>query len=267
MSIKQKILDTPVGSHALAIRDRYGLLKSACFSPEQMSMVSNDYLAAKFITRICSPGKAFIDIGAHIGSIVSEVLRYCTDVNVIAVEAIPEKAENLRKKFSQIEVLQYALGESEGDVPFYIDTKRSGYSSLLNTGGNSNAIKEITVPLTRLDTVVQRDDIDAIKIDVEGAELGVIIGGKELINQNRPIIMFESAPSRENDQTHSKERMWQTLRDIEYCIVIPNRLPHNDAGISLDGFLESHLYPRRTTNYFAVPNERREEYQKRALTI
>jgi hypothetical protein len=42
---------------------------------------------------------------------------------------------------------------------------------------------------------------------------------------------------------------------------------HNDGGLSLEGFIESHAYPRRTTNYIAIPSERRVEIRDRARTL
>jgi hypothetical protein len=61
--------------------------------------------------------------------------------------------------------------------------------------------------------------------------------------------------------------MYQFLADHDYIVLIPNRVAHNDSGLTQDGFLESHLYSRRTTNYFAVPVERQIEIRDRARRI
>jgi len=37
--------------------------------------------------------------------------------------------------------------------------------------------------------------------------------------------------------------------------------------MSLEAFNDGHLYPRRTTNYFAVARERREEVRDRARVV
>jgi FkbM family methyltransferase len=94
-------------------------------------------------------------------------------------------------------MFQIALGNSEGDVKFYIDTKQSGYSSLFRPADRkADTIIEITVPMTRLDRLVDSDAIAAIKIDVEGAELDVLRGSLSTLTRNRPIIMFESGRQR-----------------------------------------------------------------------
>jgi len=61
--------------------------------------------------------------------------------------------------------------------------------------------------------------------------------------------------------------MWRWLEERDVDIVVPNRVAHNGSGLSLDGFLEARLYPRRTTNYFAIPRERRMEIRDRARAV
>jgi hypothetical protein len=57
------------------------------------------------------------------------------------------------------------------------------------------------------------------------------------------------------------------LNSLDYSVIVPNRLAHDDDGLTTAGFVESHLYPRRTTNYFAVPSERRTEFRDKARGI
>jgi hypothetical protein len=79
--------------------------------------------------------------------------------------------------------------------------------------------------------------------------------------------MFESASMDEGDLGYTKEGLGQWFADHEYQVLIPNRVAHNDDGPSPKGFIDSHQYPRRTTNYFAVPKERRTECRDRARDV
>ena len=79
--------------------------------------------------------------------------------------------------------------------------------------------------------------------------------------------MFESPLISNNSLGYTKENLWQYLDKLNYLIVIPNRVAHNDEGLSLDCFIDSHIYPRRTTNYFAIPKERRGEIRDYARKI
>jgi hypothetical protein len=54
-------------------------------------------------------------------------------------------------------------------------------------------IVEIEVELKTLDELIpQNQKIDFVKIDVEGAEFGVLKGGINLLKTNQPLIIFES---------------------------------------------------------------------------
>jgi FkbM family methyltransferase len=265
--MKQLILNSIMGHVALAVRDKFDLLRVALSKPEAVGTIANDQLATVLITRLCQPGKTFVDVGAHIGSVIYEVLHHDRRIKIIAIEAIPEKVANLRRKFKNAEVIECAVGESEGEVSFFVNNAQSGYSSLIRPSCTNGALQEIRVPIKKLDSIVAPHEVDAIKIDVEGAELGVIRGGEKILSESRPTVMFESAPINGHDLGYTKEDLWRQLSRQDYLILVPNRVAHNDDGLSLEGFLESHIYPRRTTNYVAIPKERRVEIRDRARHI
>ncbi|MFO0892138.1 MAG: FkbM family methyltransferase [Isosphaeraceae bacterium] len=265
--MKRMLVGTRLGRIAMSAREAMQLVREVYVKPESVGTLANDQLATTLVTSICAPGKTFVDVGAHIGSIVAEVLRNDPSVRVIAIEAIPEKAAGLRRKFPSIEVHDCAVGETEGQITFYVDTERSGYSSLVRpAAGDRSATREITVPIRRLDGLVSASGVDVIKIDVEGAELAVLKGGENLIARDRPLILFESGPPR-SEEVDFRGEMWDWLASRDYAVLIPNRVAHIDPGLGREGFLESHLYPRRTTNYFAIPRERREQVRHHAFKL
>ena len=233
--------------------------------PENVAAISNDILSRHLLERICTPGGVVVDVGAHIGSVVDGVRRHSHPSSVVAIEAVPDKADALRRKFPDITIHACAVGEQDGTVSFFIDVKKSGYSSLFSTEAQRGGLKEITVPLRALDDLIPKGEVDLIKIDVEGAELGVLRGARRLIERSQPIIMFESGP--EERGTYTKEAIFNWFDSMDYALLVPNRLAHNDDGLSLGSFLEAHLYPRRTTNYFATPRRRRIEIRDRARKI
>jgi len=263
---KQRLLGTAFGRIAMAARDTLDMAQSALFRTESVGTMANDQLASRLIAGLCAPAKTFIDVGAHVGSVIAAVTQHDSSIHVIAFEAIPEKVKNLRKTFPSVEIHECALGEIEGTASFFIDTRRSGYSSL-GKSENAGHIREIKVPLKKLDALVSSSDIDAIKIDVEGAELGVLRGGENLIATNHPVIMFESAPAADNGLGYTKEALWQWFAERGYEIYVPNRVAHDGPALCLDGFVESHYYPRRTTNYIAVPAGRRIETRDKARKL
>lgn len=261
--MKQLILGSWLGRLAGRARETATALRGLVTAPETTGAILNDQLAARLAARLARPGTTFVDVGAHIGSIVAAVAHHDKRVRIIAIEAMPDKAERLRRKFPRVEIHCCAAGAREGEARFFVNTRRSGYSSLNPATGDG--IREIVVPLRRLDDLVRGGDVDVVKIDVEGAELGVLIGGEALIAASRPVIMFESGP--EDTPAASKAELWRWFAARDYAVLTPDRVPHQGAGLDEAGFLDSHLYPFRTINYFAVPNEKRDEIRQRARKI
>ena len=183
---------------------------------------------------------------------------------IIAVEAIPAKAKALSRRFPSAIIHECAVGEEDGELPFFVDNLQSGYSTLY-PHDNTKSGYEIQVPVRRLGDLIVDEAVDLIKIDVEGAELGVLKGAGNLLARYKPTVMFESGP--EEVGGYSKSEMWEWLDRAGYAVLLPNRVAHIDPGLSCEGFLEAHLYPRRTTNYFAVSRFRRDEIRARAREI
>jgi len=251
--LKHRLIGTALGR--LSMRSR-SALEYWRTSREAIGTLANDQLAEHLVTRLAE--RAFADVGAHIGSIIAEVRRNCPGVRITAFEPIPEKAAQLRRKFPGVEIVQCALADYEGETSFFINVAASGYSSLARSSAET---REITVPVRRLDAIVK--DADVVKIDVEGAELGVLRGSEGL--QSRPVFMFESAPNEVLGYT--KADLWGWFGAHRYGVFLPNRLAHTAPPMTLDMFIDSHQYPRHTTNYFGVPLEKVEAVRASARRI
>lgn len=265
--MKAILVGTLLGTMAIAVRDKLNLYRAVRSSPEMLGSIANDHIARLLVDRLCLPGRTFIDVGAHIGSVVAGVRRESQPDRIVAVEANPEKALALQRKFPDVEVHGCAVGESEGQASFFINTATSGYSSFdrdaVSRVEPANEVKEIKVPLRRLDAIVAPEGVDLIKVDVVGGELSVLKGSTEIIEKSRPIIAFESIPSSDAETG----ALWQWFDDNGYAVIVPNRLAHLDGGLTRDGFVEGHLHPCRTMNYFGVPRERRDATRTRVRTV
>ena len=266
--MKQYLVNTWPGRRLEFFRNQMGLMKTILLRPEQIATEVNDQFATWLAYRLSPEGCVFIDIGAHIGSVTAGVLFYSKPRKIIAIEAIPSKAARLKHQFPDVVILETALGETTGQSKFYIDLMRTGFSSLVpGNNQDANKVTEISVNVSRLDDLVNDSDVGFIKMDVEGAEVGVIRGARRILKTCRPVILFESGPPFQNALGYNKDHLWTELMELEYVIVIPNRLPHDGRELDQAGFIEAHEYPRRTTNYFAVPREQRELIRDRVRSI
>lgn len=138
----------------------------------------------------------FYDIGASVGYISIEMAAGLKRGRVIAFEPQPALAENVVRSallngFDHLEVLQVMLGDKCGDSALYVGSHSIHASAMAREAGS----QELPCSMTTIDSLVASGAIpppDAIKIDVEGAELLVFSGARETIRKHRPHIIFES---------------------------------------------------------------------------
>ena len=259
--LKRRLAGTALGGTISSLRDRYILLNSAWVNSPELGDRRNNAIAGFLVSRLRRPGRTFVDVGAHIGSVLGQALLNASGP-VIAFEAIPAKAEHLRRRFPEATIHNVALLDREGETSFFIDNAQSGFSSL---DKHRDDLTEIKVRLSQLDTLVETDDVDVIKIDVEGAELGVLRGSEAVVARCRPVIMFESGPN--PPLGYTLEGLWRWFDDHDYFVYFPDRISRAARAVTLEVFVDSHEYPRRTLNYFGIPKERLAEAAERARRL
>ena len=123
----------------------------------------------------------FLDIGAHCGLLSMQAeLEFGY---VIAFEPHPEHARiyphNMRT--ANWTLHEYALGDSEGTCSL---TGQKGSS------GDTHVCDGSNITMKTLDSY-QFPVIDLMKIDTEGYELPILLGGLETLKRCRPVIMVE----------------------------------------------------------------------------
>jgi FkbM family methyltransferase len=136
-------------------------------------------------------GDCVVDVGANVG-----IYTYAFARAGARVEAFePQRAcARVLMAFAAsrpaVRVHQVALGAAKSEANLYIpvvdNRARSGEASLRNVG--AAAQERVTVAL--LDTF-DLPAVSLIKIDVEGAELGVIDGAVDTIQRDRPLLLVE----------------------------------------------------------------------------
>ena len=77
---KQEWVGSVLGRFAQGLRRTWEF--AAC-GWERKGWYANDFLAEYYVTRLCLPGRVFIDGGAHIGSITAAVLRNCPEATLV----------------------------------------------------------------------------------------------------------------------------------------------------------------------------------------
>ena len=156
-----------------------------------------DRLTDKIMAAYLQSDSNCVDIGCHKGEILEKMIELSPNGSHFAFEPIPDMYQSLQSRFSgKAKIFPYAIGETSGDkVTFNIVTNAPAYSGLRQRSYDDlkeAQIKQIEVDERRLDDVLPQDvKIDFIKIDVEGGDYNVLKGAKRVIEENKPLLIFE----------------------------------------------------------------------------
>ncbi len=266
MNAKKYLAGTKLGQAALSYRSRRDLLWHARRQSEQTVTKINDITSRRLRDALCDDGAVFVDVGAHIGSVLGGVMRNSRPGKIIAIEAIPEKAQHLRRSFRAVEIHECAAGETEGEVEFTIDMAASGYSSLdPGIRSRTSSFEIIAVTMKRLDDILPHRNVSVMKIDIEGAELGALKGAEAVVAGSRPAIVFESGVH--EMEGYPKPALFAWLAKHDYGVFAPIRVAHSAPPMTLEVFLDAHEYPRMSTDFFAIPHERVAQIRDKARAI
>ena len=136
-----------------------------------------------------------VDIGTREGDDANYLYKELNGVSVLAVDANPNAVELTKSRYPWMSVIYSAISDTDGSTIFYqvdSDNKElAGCSSMASKEKTMfpqdfvGILHEITVPMTRMDTLLKNADlmgsIDVVKIDTEGFSWQVLQGfGKRL---------------------------------------------------------------------------------------
>lgn len=194
-----------------------------------------------------------IDIGCHKGEILDLFLKYAPAGKHYGFEPIPVLYQNLKKKYqSKAEILPYALTDEPGEAVFNYVKNAPAYSGLKQRKYDVEKpeIEKVKVKLEKLDNIIpENQSIQLIKIDVEGAEFGVLKGGKDTICRNKPFIIFEFGLGASDYYGTTPEQIYHFL--VEECnlqISLLKSWLKNKEPLSLEQLRE--VYSNNSEYYF-----------------
>jgi FkbM family methyltransferase len=180
-----------------------------------------------FLAQILVPGAVFVDGGANEGLYTLFAARG-VGANGVVLSVEPSRREfdrltcNVRlNKLDNVRLHRLALADQDGEAELAI----AGYE---HEGQNTlGAFVHHGVALERTERVVLRtldhlaadehlERLDVLKLDVEGAELRVLLGARDVLQKFRPILLFEVVEPALRKQGGSFEQIREFLGNLQY---------------------------------------------------
>lgn len=153
-----------------------------------------------FMRSILKPEDCFVDCGAHVGYFTTLGAELCSSVYSIE----PEKenfislAHNIEiNKYKNVKAFNCCVGDENKEVELFINLDNDGGNALWDvskhpfnkkTKLNGNTFQKVR--MVTLDSFIN-EPVKLIKIDVEGCELKVLQGAKELLGKYHPAVILE----------------------------------------------------------------------------
>jgi FkbM family methyltransferase len=176
---------------------------------------------AAFLSERVKPGALCFDVGASVGAYVLQFAHWCgPSGKVVAFEPNPAAREILSRHVQwnglteRVHIVPAAVGATGGEAVLY-----AAEASEMSRLGAPNAIiadrvSPITVPVTTLDSYCEATGLepDWLLIDVEGFEMGVLAGARNLIERRGRLlgIVVEMHP----DVWHSADTSRAQAEDL-----------------------------------------------------
>lgn len=211
-----------------------------------------DIWTAEVISRVLSdrPGTA-IDVGAHHGEILQAMVAAAPGRKHYAFEPIPAMAAALRVRFPDVAVHQVALAAKVGATQFNHVVSNPGYSGILQRRYDrpDEEISLIDVDLRRLDDLVDpKDPVRLLKIDVEGAELGVLQGATRTLTDWKPVVVFEFGLGASDIYGTTPRHIFDEFGSHHMSVTLLDRWLRGAAPLSFEEF--EHQYNTGRNYYF-----------------
>jgi FkbM family methyltransferase len=172
--------------------------------------------ALPVVREVVRKGDTVVDIGANWGFFTANLARLVARSGCVhAIEPDPShrgSLEAIGTRYGNVIVHSTGLSDHDGQgmlhVPVVNGEPVGALASLAVPDGRAGiAHEQVPVKLTRLDSLLPSDGprVAFVKCDVEGHELAVLRGARDLLRRDRPTILIEI------EQRHQREDIRQTF--------------------------------------------------------
>jgi FkbM family methyltransferase len=207
-----------------------------------------------YLEKILSPGKIFVDVGANFGVYTLVASRLVGETGrVLAFEPTAQSFAILRQNielncFRNVDGFQVALAETRGKAWLNYGWDPVGNWLGKDLRGENEGEEVRTESLDQLLEENGIDRVDAIKIDVEGAEELVLLGATRCLTHQRPIVIFEFNPACAYRIGLSPQGATDLLESLGYEFVLVGDCAKSSNPESRPDYFNIVAIPRHSTD-------------------
>jgi len=177
----------------------------------------------KIIERYSDKTKDALDIGVYRGVYTYKLSENFKTVHSFEPNPLlyPYLEKNLNKIIKNIKLYNVALSDKNNETELKLPLRTTSMfkdnieelfqlgAATIHPDNKIEKYKNIPIKTKRLDDIGIKNSIGFIKIDVEGHEKNVVIGGKSLILKNKPVMLVEI------EKKHTNKPIIETINFIK----------------------------------------------------
>jgi len=196
-----------------------------------------------YLKDIVKDGDIVFDIGANIGDTVLHFAKFLHNTGTVyAFEPLPHIYSRLAANvalnaYTNIKLNNFALGKDRTEIVFaHVDKNHSGGTYI-----SQNETTGVQIKVKVLDDFVSQNNItriDLIKIDTEGFEDNVLVGGVKTITTLKPALFIEINDEHLKRSGSSAPQLIKRVLDWGYSIT---RTDNREAVTEIYPFYHQHF--------------------------
>ena len=184
-----------------------------------------EYVYAKLAHAALTRGSArLVDVGAQSG-LYALYARHFPSVVVDAYEPFPESHQCLVANIAlngagaRVRPFPFALSDSNSTRTMRYTPEHTGLNTLGAEPLRFSAGKEVQVAVRTMDSIYASTRVDFIKIDTEGWEYFVLLGGREVLRRDRPELLLEVNDTNMQQCGVTRAALMALLAELGYTYV------------------------------------------------
>ncbi len=207
----------------------------------------------KFLQKCAREMKIFFDVGANEGEWSKTVLDLNPNAVIHAFEPIESTFQKLSKAVAgEVFLNRLGLSSKKETRTFYVHPEDSVFSSLYHRSNSTLCLENREE--VEVDTLVNYcfrvgvQEIDFLKVDVEGGEYDVLLGAQEMLKNGKiKVVQFEYGGTY-LDSGVSLKHVFDIFQNLNYSLykIMPDHIKHIDVySQSLENFTYSNYVAMR----------------------